>query len=386
VLFLCFAASFLASFGQSLVFLALPLLAIERFGALNFHLGLLGAGSAGVYTIVSLSSGRISEHLPTKIQLPISAFVLALAAYSMLLAPSLTVLFVLNVVVGVTMGLMWAPLESVVSRLSPPGKIRRNMGHYNLAWSAGMTVGFFAFARLEPVAFQAGAFLIFLVGLIFLILRAPEPKRVVETADRDPASSLSSDGRRRFFLLTAWSALFAAYVGVGAARQLFPKLATELSLSGATIGRIYGVGLLAQTITMATMGWYEGWHYKKRAVYLGEMGLAAAGLLIGFGRTPLAFGIGHIALGIAMAVVYSCSLYYSMEYPREAHRNTSVHEGLIGIAMTTPLLMGYAADRAHFTPLSFFIAAGLASVFLAVQLVLLAIGKGPRPTEPLEAG
>lgn len=375
MLYLCHAAAFIISLSCAVVFLALPLLAIERFGALNFGLGLLGAACAGVYIGTSLLSGRISERLSIRVQLSVSTFILGVTFCTLFYAPSFALLVLLNVINGIAMGLMWAPLEAVVSRLSRPGRVRANMGWYNLAWSAGMTVGFFLFALVETWAFHFGAALVILTGLMFLFLRAPNAKAApLEVACSDGQRSI--DGRRRLFLLASWSSVFAAYVGIGAARQLFPKLATDLEIAPAMIGYIYGVGLAAQTVAMAVMGRFGGWHYKKITIYLGDLGLVVAGLLIALGHEPIVLSAGHVVLGVAISVLYSSSLYYSMENPADAHRNTSVHEGIIGVSLTTPLLMGYAADRFHggFTPLSFYIAAAVALLLLGVHIVMFARG------------
>jgi len=368
---LVYAVAFLISLAQSLIALGVPLLAIDRFGAQNFHLGLLATGGAGLYTLVALASGRVSERLPIRAQLATSTFLLAVSYYVMFSSPSFAVLFFLNCLNGITTGLLWAPLEGVLSRLSKPIHMRRNVGRYNLSWSLGMAVGFYLFSHMTRIAFQAGAALAFATGVILLFLRAPSARsRSGNEEPKDPRRE--DDPQARFFLLIAWSGLFAAYVGVAAVRSLFPKLATELRVSPEIMGRIYGTGLAAQTLAMAAMGMFHGWHYRKEAFYVGEIGVAAAALLIALGSGPLVFTAGHVLLGATMAILYSCSLYYSMQDPVRAHHNTSVHEGLIGTAASTPVLLGYVADRFSFTPLSFYIAGVVVLAFLGTHLVLFA--------------
>jgi len=292
----------------------------------------------------------------------------------MLHAPAFVLLLFLNILTGVATGLLWAPLEGVLSRLSEPARMRRNMGRYNLAWSLGMTAGFFLFSCLDAQgfeqtmakAFHGGATLVFLTGVMLLFLRAPHAGSE-EVAGAVNGANSQFDPRRRFFLMTAWSALFVAYVGIGAARQLFPKLATECAVSPETIGRIYAVGLAAQTIGMATMGRYQGWHYRKGTFYIGEIGILIAAVLIAAGRSPLQFASGHVVLGFSLAILYSCSLYYSMEDSVRAHHNTSVHEGIIGTAASMSLLLGFLADRFHFTPLSFYLSAAVMLLFLTAH-------------------
>lgn len=374
MLYVCYITAFTTAMSVAVVFLALPLLALERFGVGNFQLGFLGAACAGVYIGSSWLSGRVSERLPIRLQLTVAACVLAGSFHGCFHAPNFVVLVLLNAVNGLAMGLFWAPLEGVVSRLSRPDDVRSNMGRYNLSWSAGMTIGFFLFSRVGPVAFHFGPVLVFSVGLLLRFLRAPDAKVAPVAALIDPEER-RTNGRRRFFLLTSWSAVCAAFACTGAARQLFPKLATELQISGGTIGYIYGAGLAAQTVGMAAMGRFHGWHYRKPTVYLGELGLVAAGLFIALGRGPVHFCLGHILLGFAMATLYSSSLYYSMVDPVDAHRNTSVHESLIGLGNVTPMFVGFAADRYRYTRLSFYLTAGIALTLLCVQLTLLAAGK-----------
>jgi len=370
-----FLTAFFGSLALSTVLLALPLLAIDKFGAGNYQLGLLVAASAVPYTAMALLSGHVTERVPIRAHLVTALFTLAAMAFLMPLAPTFPLLVATNAVMGTSMGLLWAPLESVVSRLSKPGQIRLNSGRYNTSWSVGMTLGFFsvplverwAHLPLQDWAFSAGSALLLATGAMLLFLRAPNAQRFEPPIELDPTAP-RSDVRRRFFLLTAWSGLFVAYVGVGAARNLFPKLATELAISDGTIGLIYGVGLTVQSVTMGVMGRWGGWHYRRRVVPLGEVGLVIAGVLILLGRTPLVFSMGHMVLGVSMAVLYSASLYYSMQDPVDAHRNTSVHEAIIGTAMAVPLLLGKAADAFQYTPLSFGAAATLALVLFAVHV------------------
>ena len=203
MLYLCHAAALIVSLSCAVVFLALPLLAIERFGALNFDLGLLGAACSGVYVGTSLLSGRISERLSIRTQLSASSLLLGTSFYLFLHAPTFVALILLNVINGIAMGLLWAPLEAVVSRLSKPGRVRANMGWYNLAWSAGMTVGFFLFARVETRAFQFGAALVILTGLMLVFLRAPDARAAPVEIDCD-GERARIDGRRRLFLLASY--------------------------------------------------------------------------------------------------------------------------------------------------------------------------------------
>ena len=233
--YLVYAVSFLISIGQALVALAMPLMAIERFGALNFDLGLLAACGSSLYVMMALLSGRISEQLPLRPHLATCAFVLAVSNYVMFYVPSFMILVSLNLLNGITTGLLWAPLEGVLSRLSRPEQMRRNVGRYNLSWSIGLAMGFYLFSYVSRIAFQVGAGLVFLTGIIFLFLRAPHARQ--RANGKDPIiPAQKADPQHRFFLLIAWSALFATYVGVAAVRQLFPKLTTELHISPAVMG------------------------------------------------------------------------------------------------------------------------------------------------------
>ncbi|MBM3334674.1 MFS transporter [Candidatus Sumerlaeota bacterium] len=410
-----YATAFLTSVGWQLVYLALPFLVIYRFKSGNFELGLLAAGGAGSYVLTSFFSGRISENLSIRIQLPAAMFALAAAYTTIYLAPSFAVVFAVSVVNGVLTGLLWAPLEGVLSRLSGAARMRRNMARYNVAWTIGLAFGSFLFSVIhphgeagEPVAratvevaqkmavreqtpsrptliesekgpfeteqrraFFGGSALAIVTGTMLLFLRAPHARGFSIKADpSDPPPA--DETMRRFFLLTAWSGLFAAYVGVSAVRQLFPKLVTELNISTATTGHIYGAGLIAQAVAMAAMGLFARWHYRTEPFYLSEVGLIAGTMLIAVGNSSWVFAAGHIMLGGSMAVLYSCSLYYSMADARRAHHNTAIHESVIGTGLTTPLVLGYLADRFHQTRLSFFIAGGAVLLFLAIHLAIFA--------------
>jgi len=368
--YLVYIVAFLSSLAQSLVAPAMLLLAINRFAAENFHLGLLAACGSGVYTLVALSSGHISERLPIRSQLAASSFFLAVSYFLMFSAPSFLVLLLLNTLNGACTGLLWAPLEGVLSRLSKPARMRRNVGRYNLSWSLGMAAGFLLYSYMTDIAFYAGSALILVTAAILLFLRAPHAGLHPGGADCKGAER-NDDPHHRFFLVIAWSALFATYVGVAAVRQLFPKLSTELHISASVMGRIYAVGLIGQTIVMAAMGRFQRWHYRKAPFFVGEIGMALGTLLIAISVAPDMLAAGHFVVGASMAVLYSCSLFYSMQYPARAHHNTSVHEAIIGTAAMTPVLLGYVADRCRFTPLSYYIGSAVALVFLGMHVALL---------------
>jgi MFS family permease len=236
---------------------------------------------------------------------------------------------------------------------------------------------------MRTLPFLTGSAILFATGVMLLFLRAPGAQPAEEPGATDPLER-RADRRHRFFLVSAWSGLFVAYVGVGCARSLFNKLAAEVELKNELVGAIYGIGLIAQTISMWSMGRFGGWHYRKRVIPLAEIGLAAAALTIALGRAPYMFALGHMILGASMAVLYSASLYYSMQDPADAHRNAAVHEAIIGSAQMSPLVLGVIADYFRFTPLSFYNAAALALCLCIVHTVAsrLAHAQGILAVEP----
>ena len=167
------------------------------------------------------------------------------------------------------------------------------------------------------------------------------------------------------FLHLAWIANFASWFGRALNVVVFTKIATEMDLSGSTIGITVAMFLAGQLLMFLYLRNRSGWQYRLWPL-LAALGVAAgAWALAWFARSPWLFGIAFAIAGMGAGVTYVSSLYYSLEGQSVSRGlRAGIHEAVLGSGVFLgPLFGGFVAD--HF---------GLRAPYLLSVLVFVMIG------------
>jgi MFS family permease len=374
---------FAVGFGQNLAaFLAwsvIPVRAEFEAHAPAWQLGLLPVGSGIAYILVALRAGALSDRVGRGrlARIGMAGFAgFCVAASFVESVPLLSVLAILN---GAALALVWPALQASIGDLSDAGDLERNLGEFSLSWSAGKTLGFFAFA---PVYALLGSWALPLCGglalaMVPLVPGGPETHAAGAPLVRDDHHP---PALRAAHLRAGWWCNFASY-GMGATLvYMYPALLRAAGRPESHHGWVLGSVYLAQTAGFVIFGRYAGWRYRFAPV-AGWMAAGAAALLvIGLG-SPLAAAIPAAAvLGLALGQAYAASVYYSVHSVESRGARAGIHEAVIGAAdFGIPMLGGLAVTATEWKPAVFVLAAAVVAVALAMA------ARAVRATSPAPA-
>jgi len=368
---------FAVGFGQNLAaFLAwsvIPVRAEFEAHAPAWQLGLLPVGSGIAYILVALRAGALSDRIGRGrlARIGMAGFAgFCICASFVESVPLLSLLGILN---GAALALVWPALQASIGDASTSTDLERNLGAFSLSWSAGKTLGFFAFASvyglLGPWALPfCGALALSMVPLVPAGPEAHRPDAPLVVDDHHPPAL------RAAHLRAGWWCNFAAY-GMGATLvYMYPALLRATGRPETHHGWVLGSVYLAQTVGFVLFGKFAGWRYRFAPV-AGWMAAGGAALLvIGLG-SPLEAAVPAAAvLGLALGQAYAASVYYSVHSAESRGARAGIHEAVIGAAdFGIPMLGGLAVTATGWKPAVF---------ILAACVVVLALVMAARATSP----
>lgn len=374
--FLHYTMAFLMSMFVAVGMLAVPLLATQ-IGSSNLELGIIGCSAAGVYALVVVSAGAVSDKFGRKRVIIIGALLTGLAYALMPLSRAPTHLVVLMIVCGCGMASFWPVLEAWMSEEGGAEEIRRELGAFNVSWSVGNAIG----PLLAGLIYTISSTLSFLfaaagaLSLVFLAALHRKPAVSPGSSNSEEKFALverNPEPVKRSILYAAWMANFASWFAISEIRVLFPKLGLELGMQPWMIGTIlFSLGL-ALTVMFYIMAKTGRWH-NTAAPLLSAQALIVVMLaaLIGL-ESPIAFMIVFAGLGIGFGVTYSYSLYCSVVGSLNKGAASGRHEMALGIgAFLGPLMGGALAEIFRAPRAPYILAVGLVLAAMIAESVML---------------
>jgi len=110
------------------------------------------------------------------------------------------------------------------------------------------------------------------------------------------------------------------------------------------------------------------WHYRLAPLLAAQAAAVLGVLVIGIGRTPLAFAFGMLLLGIGRGKTYSTSLFYGLDAETSKGGNTGIHESIVGAAyIAGPFTAGISAETISLRA-PFFLTAAVVSFAIMLQI------------------
>ena len=343
-------AAFLTDASVYLVFAALPFRAIE-LGAGPLALGAIPGIYAAAYMLSASRAGHLSDRVP-RLKLARGACVLALAAaLGLAAAPALPWIFLLLPVLGGALGFFWSPLQAALSDISPPGRLARTIGMFNIAWTLGKGCGLVLGGFLTQT-FSARAVL--LLGGAPVILTALVLPRTPEGQGTGAQEEAVPEPVSEGLLRLAWMTNALAYGLVGTVNMHAPRWLLSLGAGPASFGLLLGSVYGVQALVFLALR-RHGVDRSLLSVALGAGALAVVVLLGAPGSTRL---LGAIPFGVATGVAYHSSLHASLHRPHGRGRAAGLHETLIGAGNSTVPLLGGALARTSGSLTAPFVLAG----------------------------
>ena len=353
-----YLAEFLHSYGVTIYSTCVYFYAVERFGASPAQCLWLSAGGGLIYVFISLLAGHLSEIWGARrllVRMGGGCAFTALAGLATLYLPaarSLWWLFLAMTAFNLTANQLWPAFESAVTRSPASAPLSRRVAAYNLTWASSSFAGFFC----APYVKAAGWTLVFVLpagiclaaaGVVhFLAIRQEEIGPSAAQTEPEASSEAAAVKRRaRTLLHMAWIGNAMSYVAIFV---LIPVLPTIVRIAG--VSTALGAAVLISVWTLARaagflLTWHwTGWHYSVRWM-LGAYLLMAISFIVvlSLPQVSVVLLAAQALFGLAVALLYSSSLYYAMHVSSGAGGHAGVHEALIGLGAAVGPLAGALA-------------------------------------------
>lgn len=324
----------------------IPLFAM-KMGASVFELGMVGTIGPLCYTVACLFTGRMADRFRPKRMMLLGGVLYGAFYVAIVYAERVWQIAVGIGLGGASIGLFWPPLAAWIAEGRDRKALARALGGYNVAWCTGAffgpLVGGVLFDADYRLPFWGSAALAW--ALMVLLLTMSGGQRDSASAAQEAASEEEPVKDRRV-LYAVWIANFASYFIVGAVRNLFPKLATELEIEPRTLGVLMAVMPLAQLGTFVYFRRADGSHDRIGRLMIAQV-LAMGGMtLISVSKGVWLFAMGFVLSGVLIGTSYSLSLFHSLYGQVQKGANSGLNESIVGSGILVgPLVGGWAAQH-----------------------------------------
>ncbi len=166
--YLCFMI-FLMSIGEGITAPAIPLFG-NKLGASFAQLGFLMSGYAFTYTLMSLTSGRISDKIGRKNILLASLIISIIASTGYYFSTTPFMLLTFRTMEGMSRGILWPISEAIIADNSTRKTRSMAVGNFTTAYGAGATAGTLASGYIMEYLGLKAVFPFYpLIGMIVFI-------------------------------------------------------------------------------------------------------------------------------------------------------------------------------------------------------------------------
>lgn len=372
------ASLFTWGIGEGMFLIFQPLY-LQQLGANPIAIGSI-IGAAGFAMVVAhIPAGHLADRVGRRPILLAAWTVGTLAAWTMALAPGLS-LFVAGVILYGATAFVISPMNSYATAARGNWTVGRVLtftsGMYNVGVVIGPLLGGWLGDRfgLRSVYFASGT--IFLVSTILLSLIRPQPRDHHDPSN--PPGGLLSNWRYLSLLTVLFVTAFAMYLP----QPLTPNfLQNERGMSLSTIGRLASIGGLGNALLAFFIGNLEA----RLGFILGQVGVALFSFLLwrttGFGWYALAY---FLLGGYRAARALGAAQIRPLVHESQMGLAYGISETVVALTiLAAPPLAGFLYDRdpASVYPLGLFLIA------LGVLISLIFMPRTKRKTlspEPVE--
>ena len=314
-------------------------------------LGILTAISTGVFVLLAIPFGRLSDRVGRLRVLTIAC--LTLAAVSILLPFCTRKLYLMIVFPcsGIGMALFWPTYEAWLAEREGAGDLIGRITTFNLFWTVGITIGpmisSYLYQGTSPVLafyFAGGFSLINWITLESQIivnrkdLRSPEHPVLIEAPPHTA---------HHIHLKIARIANFASWFSLGIVRHIAPKLTVEAGIPAIAYGNLILVLGATQLIGFLWLGTNQDtrWHYRLSPLIGAQLLAIIAFLAIGLMPHGFYWTCAFAVIGLSGAVTYFSSMYYSLHAQPDKGNKSGGHEAVLGSGLLLgPFFGGILAD------------------------------------------
>ena len=316
-------------------------------------LGTLTAISTGVFVLLAIPFGRLSDKIGRPHVLTLACF--SLAAVSILLPFCTRKLYLMIVFPcsGIGMALFWPTYEAWLAEREGDGDLIRRITTFNLFWTVGITIGpmisSYLYKGTSPVLafYLAGGFS--LVNWITLESQTIVNRKNLRSPEHSVLIEAPPHTAHRIYLRIARIANFASWFSLGIVRHIAPKLTVESGIPAMAFGNLMLVMGTTQLIGFLWLGTNRAarWHYRLPPLIGAQLLAIIAFLAIGLMPHGFYWTCAFAVIGLSGAVTYFSSMYYSLHAQQDKGNKSGGHEAVLGSGLLLgPLFGGMLADSA----------------------------------------
>jgi MFS family permease len=292
---------------------------------------LLASAQGMTYIIGALSINPLSRRIHRRTLLMFIHSFMAAAVFVAAIFPNPALIVVLVLSYPLFSGAQWPLLESLAAIEASPAEISRRISIYNVVWSGTGAVTI-ALCGIVITYFPPGIFLAAVgahLTALGLLMGLRLPARQAAAAHLDPEPELFA--LRTLAMRLSRIALPATFAVIYSLGALMPSLAVIHSAAPEVRTLLASVWMIARWFCFIFLGATAWWHTRPRALLLAAIVLLAAFLCITLIPSTLSMILWQIALGAAMGLIYSASLYFGMVLSDGSTAQNAYHEALIGL-------------------------------------------------------
>jgi MFS family permease len=376
---ICIAA-FMMDLALNLMFTGMPYKVLALGGG-ALALGALPIAYSLIYASTASVAGRITDGTD-RLRLARRLLPLSILAMVILMrATHLEWVFVAPAAVGLSVAFFWPALMGTMADFSAPGRLTAHLGWFNVSWSAGKALGFlmggallawYGFSALFAVA--AGSVVVVLLFLQWLPRSVPHLNPGGESTEIALEPLPPNQGS---LLLAAWIANFTTFGATAALNFHYPAWLEAHDLPETVFGTFLGILFFSTTAAFVILKRNPGWRDRRLPLLLAPLPAILALAVLPRLGTPWAIFAAAPWIGFGLGQAYFASLYYSVRNPALRGRNAGIHEACVhsGV-LILPLLGGIVASSTGRLEAPYWVAAGVGTAGLLVEMVVLA--KSPR--------
>ena len=365
---------------------ALVFYAHDKFGADTFQASLFGSLYSLSYLLCCSFGGKLLQKIPPLRSILLAISFVFIGLWMMLKAPTLTIAYIVQTGIGISISLFWPQLMGWLSSGQEGKQLARATSFFNFSWSTGTIVAPFLAGFLSDLngVYPLYACLAFTAVNGIYVALAGYRLQHDETATAAATTTSSTTAQQQLgdhsptIRFPAWYGLVCAWFAIGFLYNSYPLMAEQsLGFSRQHIGNLILLRALFATIMMTAMGFCSFWQFRYWQLIAGHLLLAVNMLLFGFASGSVSITMLISMSGILCAHAYTNSMFHGISGSTNRTLRMAIHEAALSIgAVIGGAATGWLFERTRsIRGCGLFVAAIVASAVVCDILFAIMAGR-----------
>ena len=365
---------------------ALVFYAHDKFGADTFQASLFGSLYSLSYLLCCSFGGKLLQKIPPLRSILLAISFVFIGLWLMLKAPTLTIAYIVQTGIGISISLFWPQLMGWLSSGQEGKQLARATSFFNFSWSTGTIVAPFLAGFLSDLngVYPLYACLAFTAVNGIYVASAGYRLQHDETATAAATTTSSTVTQQQLgdhsptIRFPAWYGLVCAWFAIGFLYNSYPLMAEQsLGFSRQHIGNLILLRALFATIMMTAMGFCSFWQFRYWQLIAGHLLLAVNMLLFGFASNSVSITMLISMSGILCSHAYTNSMFHGISGSTNRTLRMAIHEAALSIgAVIGGAATGWLFERTRsIRGCGLFVAAIVASAVVCDILFAIMAGR-----------